>query len=379
MVISAFLTAVAGSFYAQYVLYIDPSGEFSIDLSVVMAMMAILGGAGTVLGPILGAAVLAPLQEGLRAWLGGQAQGLHLVIYGVLIIVVVKFLPRGIVDWLRRMIPGRSARELSFTSATTAVSLGDPASRVAASPADQPDPLLRVRNLRKAFGGLVAINGVDLDVRRGEILGVIGPNGAGKTTLFNLLSGFARPDTGTILFEGSDMSGIEPHAACRRGIARTFQIPRPLANVSVLENVVAGRLARTSDVGAATADAMAVLEFAGLGSKSRALAGSLTPGDQKRLELARALATRPTLLMLDEVMAGLNATELNEAVELIARIRKLGVTILLVEHVMQVVMRISDRLVVLHYGEKIAEGRPAEVAADERVVVAYLGDDYVVA
>jgi branched-chain amino acid transport system ATP-binding protein len=233
--------------------------------------------------------------------------------------------------------------------------------------------------LRKAFGGLVAINGVDLDVRRGEILGVIGPNGAGKTTLFNLLSGFARPDTGTIVFEGSDMSGIEPHDACRRGIARTFQIPRPLANVSVLENVVAGRLARTSDVGAATADAMAVLEFAGLGSKSRALAGSLTPGDQKRLELARALATRPTLLMLDEVMAGLNATELNEAVDLIGRIRKLGVTILLVEHVMQVVMRISDRLVVLHYGEKIAEGRPADVAADERVVVAYLGDDYVVA
>jgi branched-chain amino acid transport system ATP-binding protein len=239
--------------------------------------------------------------------------------------------------------------------------------------------LLRVSGLRKAFGGLVAVNGVDLDVRRGEILGVIGPNGAGKTTLFNLLSGFARPDAGTITFAGDDITGIEPHEACRRGIARTFQIPRPLRNVTVLENVVAGTLARTSDLGVATGEAMAVLEFTGLGSRRDALAGSLTPGDQKRLELARALATRPTLLMLDEVMAGLNATELNEAVDLIGRIRKLGVTILLVEHVMQVVMRISDRLVVLHYGEKIAEGRPADVAADERVVVAYLGDDYVVA
>jgi branched-chain amino acid transport system ATP-binding protein len=231
--------------------------------------------------------------------------------------------------------------------------------------------------LHKAFGGVVAVNGVDLDVRRGEILGVIGPNGAGKTTFFNLLSGFARPDAGRIVFEGADVTGRSAHAVCALGIARTFQIPRPLGNVTVLENVLAGTLLRTSDVREATEHALAVLEFTGLAEKREAIAGRLTPGDQKRLELARALATRPVLLMLDEVMAGLNATELNEAVDLIGRIRKLGVTILLVEHVMQVVMRISDRLVVLHYGEKLAEGVPAAVAADERVITAYLGDDHV--
>ena len=381
MVLSAFLTAIAGSFYAQYVLYIDPSGEFSMDLSVLMAMMAILGGAGTVLGPILGAAVLAPLQEFLRAWLGGKAQGLHLLIYGILIIAVVKFLPRGILAWLRSLVPWPRAGRSAAGRATAGVRApGTPAAIPSVPGAVQPDvPLLVARGLRKAFGGLVAVNGVDLEVRAGEILSVIGPNGAGKTTLFNLLSGVYRADAGSILYRGVDVTGVEPHYACGRGIARTFQIPKPFADVTVLENVVVGALSRTPSVREARAASAEVLALVGLAERRDTLASSLTPGDQKRLELARALATRPSLLMLDELMAGLTPTELGAAMDLLGRIRGLGVTVVLVEHVMQVVMQISDRVIVLHLGEKIAEGPPAAVAADPRVVTAYLGDEYAVA
>jgi len=381
MVLSAFLTAIAGSFYAQYVLYIDPSGEFSMDLSVLMAMMAILGGPGTVLGPILGAAVLAPLQEFLRAWLGGKAQGLHLLIYGILIITVVKFLPRGILAWLKSLVPWPRAGRSDTGGATADVRApGTPAAIPSVPGAVRPDvPLLAARGLRKAFGGLVAVAGVDLEVRAGEILSVIGPNGAGKTTLFNLLSGVYRPDAGSILYRGVDVTGFESHYACGRGIARTFQIPKPFADVTVLENVVIGALSRTPSVREATAASAEVLAFVGLAERQGTLASSLTPGDQKRLELARALATRPSLLMLDELMAGLTPTELGAAMDLVGRIRGLGVTVVLVEHVMQVVMQISDRVIVLHHGEKIAEGPPAAVAADTRVVTAYLGDEYAVA
>ena len=381
MVLSAFLTAIAGSFYAQYVLYIDPSGEFSMDLSVLMAMMAILGGAGTVLGPILGAAVLAPLQEFLRAWLGGKAQGLHLLIYGILIIAVVKFLPRGILAWLRSLVPWpRAGRSAAGRAPAGVRAPAAPAAIPSVPGAVRPDvPLLVARGLRKAFGGLVAVNGVDLEVRAGEILSVIGPNGAGKTTLFNLLSGVYRVDAGSILYRGVDVTGVEPHYACGRGIARTFQIPKPFADVTVLENVVVGALSRTPSVREATAASADVLALVGLAERRATLASSLTPGDQKRLELARALATRPSLLMLDELMAGLTPTELGAAMDLLGRIRGLGVTVVLVEHVMQVVMQISDRVIVLHLGEKIAEGPPAAVAADTRVVTAYLGDEYAVA
>jgi branched-chain amino acid transport system ATP-binding protein len=225
----------------------------------------------------------------------------------------------------------------------------------------------------------VAVNGVDLEVKAGEILSVIGPNGAGKTTLFNLLSGVYRPDAGAVRYEGVDVTGFEPHEACRRGIARTFQIPKPFAEVTALENVVVGALSRTASAAQASLEAEEILAFVGLADRRDTLASSLTPGDQKRLELARALATGPSLLMLDELMAGLTPTELREAMDVIGRIRGLGVTVLLVEHVMQVVMQISDRVVVLHHGEKIAEGSPAVVAADERVVTAYLGDEYAVA
>ena len=238
--------------------------------------------------------------------------------------------------------------------------------------------LLELRKVSRSFGGLAAVKAVDLQVDQGEIVGLIGPNGAGKTTLFNLITGSYRPTSGTIVFEGADITWLQPHARCKRGIARTFQLVRPFPNLSVLDNVavgsVYGRKPAPSRI-AAEAAAMATLELLGMADRAQQPARTLTLVERKRLELARALATHPRLLLLDELLAGLNPSEVVGAMELVRRIRDSGVTIVMVEHLVKALFGVSDRVAVLSAGEKICEGRPELVAQNARVVDAYLGTE----
>jgi branched-chain amino acid transport system ATP-binding protein len=236
--------------------------------------------------------------------------------------------------------------------------------------------ILEGEGVTKNFGGLTAISNVDFHVEQGEIVGLIGPNGAGKTTLFNLISAALVPKPGVIRFKGEKISGLKPHQICRAGIARTFQSVKVFGNMAVLENVLLGSLfGRSTGISSvdATREAMESLKFVGLSAVRAIPARDITLANQKRLEVARALATKPELLLLDELIAGLNPTETTEAMELVAKLRDKGITIFMIEHVMKAIMGICDRLIVLHHGEKIAEGTPHQITNNQTVIEVYLG------
>ena len=232
---------------------------------------------------------------------------------------------------------------------------------------------LTIDRVTKSFGGLTAVNDVTFEGEKGEIMGLIGPNGAGKTTLFNVINGFLKPSQGDVLFRGDKVSGQKPHKLCKLGIARTFQVVKPLQRLSVLDNVIASAFVRAYTKHKAEEIALEILEFTHLQGDRDVISRGLPLGERKRLEIARALATQPDMLLLDESFAGLNPAELNDSIEIIRNIKKKGITILIIEHHMKVIMAISDRIVVLNYGEKIASGTPEEIGNNPEVIEAYLG------
>ena len=236
--------------------------------------------------------------------------------------------------------------------------------------------ILEIKNLTKDFGGLRAVDNLNLSIDEGQILGLIGPNGAGKSTAFNCIAGVYSPSEGEIYFNGAKINNEKPWNLCKRGLARTFQIVKPFSSKSVLYNVMVGSFANTEKRGEAEEKALEILTYLHLEDKKDMRAGNLTIADRKRLEIARALATEPRLLLLDEVMAGLRPTEVDEMVEIIKNLRDSGITVFVIEHIMRAIMALSDWIVVIHFGQKIAEGIPETVAADENVIKAYLGEEY---
>jgi branched-chain amino acid transport system permease protein len=376
LVISVFFTSLAGTFYAQYYAFIDPDIVFTSQISIELALLCIIGGIGTVFGPVVGACFMIPLDVLLRGWLGGVFSGLNFVIYGLVLICAVRYFPIGIFGWLKKI----SNKYIQEPVCALPPDINFAAVPAYSKPSPRPKntgetPLIKVISISKRFGGLQAVKDLSFSIYEGEILGLIGPNGAGKTTVFNLISGFISPDSGTIHFGGKDITSLGiPHRFCRQGIGRTFQIVKPFQSMTVLENVMVGVFSRVRDVSVAREEALRIIERIHLSPHVSTQPCQLTLANRKRLELGRALATGPRLLLLDEVMAGLNPKETEDIIAVIRSLSDEGVTIFLIEHVMKAVMALSDRITVINNGMKIVDGLPEEIARDKRVIDAYLGE-----
>ncbi|OYU86085.1 MAG: branched-chain amino acid ABC transporter ATP-binding protein [Bradyrhizobiaceae bacterium PARB1] len=367
LAISAFATALAGGFQAQFIGFIDPPSMFGIETTIFILLFTVVGGAGTLIGPLIGPLLLFPAGEVMRVYLQDHAGGaLHHMLYGLALIVVILLCPGGIVAGLSRL--GISRGRLRIPRAATGSSVKSAPASTPAAPG-----VLAVKGLRKVFGGLVAVDNVSFDVKCGEIFGVIGPNGAGKTTLFSMLGGFAKPTSGSVRFDGREIQTLAPFDVCRLGLARTFQITQAFPSLTVREVVVAAALVRNSEEEAVTL-ADDIVARMRLSERCNVKSADLTLAEQRRLEIARALATRPRLILLDEILGGLTPREADEAIDNIRSIRDSGITVLVIEHMVRAVMSLCDRIIVLDAGEAISLGTPQEISRDPRVIEAYLGD-----
>jgi branched-chain amino acid transport system permease protein len=391
--ISCALAGVAGGIQALFVSYVTANSTFNITVPLTVILMSVLGGTRLWAGPALGAIVITVLLYASTAAdqaIAGKA------ISGAILVAAVLLMPNGILELVRGKLPkNRQRRERgvapmvvdtvakSERAAHVDVRGAEPRTLVdSAIEIDDATPMRRhleaslsVRGLCKSFKGIRALDGVDLEVHEGEIVGILGPNGSGKSTLINVVSGHYRADAGSIHFGGVELVGLPAHRIASTGIARTYQIPRPFAHLTVRDNVALTAMFGLADLDRDAADAVAMqwLTFTGLQRRADAMPADLNLHQTKFLELARALASQPRLLMLDEVLSGLTPTEIDEAVDLIRRIRAHGTTIILVEHVVRVVTALSDRIVVLDQGHVLAQGKASEIMARDDVAIAYLG------
>ncbi|MEA4899630.1 ATP-binding cassette domain-containing protein [Bacillota bacterium Meth-B3] len=382
MGISCLMVSMGGSLYAHYCLYIDPSTIFDAQIGMDMVTMTMLGGIGTLWGPVIGAVLLVPLDTLLRAILGGGSwAGADLIIYGAALIAVIRFCPMGLLPLLKAKLGKRfgigkpEASEPGKRGGANAQKDADTASVIQAPPQTFDGPILKVENLCMYFGGLKAVENVSFEVNPGEIFGIIGPNGAGKTTIFNAITGFFKPTGGAVCYMGHRLkNGVRPNQLAKLGLTRTFQSVKPFFRMNVRQSVMAGVMLRNRDFDQAAAIADEILDILGLAHRADKLPSNLTVAEQKRLDMARALATNPRLLMLDEPMAGLTDNEVNELIGIIRSLVGYGITVIVIEHVMRAVMNLCDRVIVLDHGEIICVGAPGEVVKDPHVIEVYLGE-----